>query len=214
MVVDWAYEPTLDHVSELIRRAAETGSRDDLERFCFTVGLEVLERAGFTPLTRPSLLRLGFRDVCLDLDLHDATSVRVVQEGGRILRIHMDYDGNALVVQTPTAARDEELEELLAAAYPLSDVRRLVTSSPAAVGGYQVRFSLPQSMQEVREEMAHIRRGLIRILFRFEPRRLRDVESQLATFGERETLARVRPRESQPVGERIPAGARRPGTVH
>ena len=214
VVVDWVYEPTLEHVSGLIRAAAEGESRVELARFCFQVGMQILERVGFSPLTRPSLLRLGFRDLCRDLDLHEGTSIRVVRGGGRLIRILMDYDGNALLVRTPTGERDLILEELLTVAFPQGDIRRLGTASPAATGGYQVRFPLPLSLGELREEMAMIRQGLIRILSRFEPGRLREVQSQLGTFGRRETLGRLRERESDVRAEPIPGRGPAAATVH
>ncbi|HSG46902.1 MAG TPA: hypothetical protein VLA43_03705 [Longimicrobiales bacterium] len=214
VVLDWAYEPTLEHITGLVRAVAEGGDRGDLERFCFQVGLQVLERVGFSPLTRPSLLRLGFRDVCRDLDLHDGTSVRIRLGGGRMCRVHMDYDGNALAVRTATAARDGALEEALAAAFPDGDVRRIVPASEAAVGGYQVRFSLPQSLDELRQEMALVRGGILRLLTRFEPGRVQDLESVLSTFGERETLARLRPGRGESRAERVSVRVPSAGTVH
>lgn len=214
VVLDWAYEPTLEHVTELVRAVAQGGGREELERFCFQVGMQVLERVGFSPLTRPSLLRLGFRDVCRDLDLHEGTSVRIMMGGGRMCRVHMDYDGNALAVRTPTATRDGVLEEALAAAFPDTDVRRIVPASEAAVGGYQVRFSLPQSIGELRQEMALIRGGILRLLSRFEPGRLRDLEAVLDTFGERETLARLRPGRGEARVERVPVRVSHARTVH
>jgi hypothetical protein len=214
VVVDWVYEPTLDHVSELIRGAAQGTGGGDLGRFCFQVGLQVLDRAGFTPVTRPSLLRIGFRDVCRDLDLHEGTSVRVLLGGGRVVRIHMDYEGNALVVRTPTGTRDVPLEESLGGRGPGGDIRRLIPASEAAVGGYQVRFSLPQSLEELREEMTVIRRGLLKLLTRFEPGRVRELEAVLGTFGDRETLARLRSIRSGVRTERVPVLAPRVTTVH
>jgi len=214
VVLDWVYEPTLEHVTALVRKAAEEGARGELERFCFQVGLQMLERVGFSPLTRPSLLRLGFRDVCRDLDLHDGTSVRIMLGGGRMCRVHMDYEGNALVVRTPTALRDGALEEGLVAAFPEADIRRIVPASAAAVGGYQIRFSLPQCLDELREEMAEVRGGLLRLLSRFEPTRIRELEALLGTFGERETLARLRPGRGEPRAERVPVQGPRAGTVH
>lgn len=204
VVVDWVYEPTLEHVSSLIRSAAQGESSGDLARFCFQVGMQVLERAGFSPVTRPSLLRLGFRDVCRDLDLHEGTSVRVVLGGGRVVRIHMDYDGNALAVRTPTTSRDVVLEEALSSAFAGADLRRLVPASEAAAGGYQVRFALPQSLEELRDEVTVIRRGLLNLLARFEPGRVRDLETVLETFGDRETLARLRSSRSTARTERVP----------
>lgn len=214
VVVAWVYEPTLDHVSGLLRERARGGEPGTLLRFANRVGLEVLDRAGYSPVTRPSLLRLGFRDLCRDLDLHEGTSIRVVLDGGRVVRVHMDYDANALLVRTPTGARDRRLEAALLEAFPERDLRCLVPPSAAAAGGYQVRFVLPQSLEELREEMAAIRRGMIRLLGRFEPDRVAAVQAHLATFGARETLAQLRPDDGGLRAEVVPAAAVRGATVH
>lgn len=214
VVLDWIYEPTLEHLSGLLRGAAESGDRTELKRFAFHVGMQVLERVGWSPLTRPSLIRLGFRDLCRDLDLHEGTSIRVVMDAGRVVRMHMDYDGNALVIRTPTAARDAQLEEALGTAFPGSDIRRIVPSSSAAAGGYQLRFSLPQSLEELREQMTTLRGGVIRLLGRFEPARISQLESVIGTFGHRETLARIRGSRDELHVERISSAVTRSGTVH
>jgi hypothetical protein len=192
VVLDWVYEPTLDHASRLVRDAAARGRDGELERFCFQVALRAIERVGFSPLTRPTLLRIGFRDVCRDLDLHEGTSVRVALGERRVVRIHMDYDANALAVRTPTAHPDPVLEEALATAFPGADIRRVVPPSVAQAGGYQLRFPLALSLDELREQMGEIRSGLVRLIGRFEPARFREVEQMISTFGERETLARIR----------------------
>jgi hypothetical protein len=215
VVLDWVYEPTLDHLAALVRKAA-AGDRDELERFCARAALTVLERAGFGPLTRSTLLRVGFRDICRDLDLHEGTSVRVVLDAGRVVRAHLDYDGNALVFRTPTAAVDEILEEALMTAFPQGELRRLVPASEAASGGYQVRFPLPLSLAELRGEIDRMRAGLVRLLERFEPDRLATVERVTSTFGSRRTLVRLRDRrravETRPVGRSDASSAA--DTVH
>jgi hypothetical protein len=213
VVLDWVYEPTLDHVAGLVAAAARGRDQGELARFGFRLALAVLERVGFGPLTRPTLLRLGFRDVCSDLDLNDGTSVRIAMDGSRIVRAHMDYDGNALLVRTPTARPDSSLEGALADAFPGTDLRRLVPVSAAAAGGYQVRFPLPLSLDELRTELAAIRAGLVRLLARFEPTRFAAVEGMLETFGERETLARIREHGRHADVVRV-AGSTPAGTVH
>lgn len=215
VVLDWVYEPTLDHVGSLIR-AASGGERGELSRFCFQVGMEVLERVGFSSLTRPSLLRIGFRDVCRDLDLHEGTSVRLLIGEGRVVRVHMDYESNALLVRTPTSARDLKLEEALSTAFPGQDLRRIIPPSAAAAGGYQVRFPLALDLAELREQLHAIRAGLLRLVTRFEPGRIGQVESILSTFGERETLARFRSAAGSGVRSvRVTAAAGdERGTVH
>lgn len=214
VVLDWVYEPTLDHLAGLIRGAAEGRGRRELQRFAFDVAVRVLERTGFSPLTRPALLRIGFRDLCRDLDLHDGTSVRILLGPGRVVRVHLDYEANALLVRTPTATRDGTLEEILSRAFPGGDVRRFVPRSRAAAGGYQIRFTLPQGLQELRDQMGVVRHGLLRLLTRFEPDRMEGLEALLGTFGQRETLARLRVPEDAARVERVPSGAPATGTVH
>ena len=214
VILDWVYEPTLEHLNGLVRGAARGGSRTELDRFCFQVGLRVLERAGFGPLTRSTLLRVGFRDICRDLDLHDGTSVRFVLGQGRVVRAHLDYDGNALVFRTPTDARDRELEEALLEAFPQASLRLVVPSSPAATGGCQVRFSLPHDLSELRDQMAATRAGLIKLLQRFEPARYAAVSEVMSTFGARATLSRLRDRSPAITTRPIVQSASRGHTVH
>lgn len=215
VVLDWAYEPTLEHAAELLRDAASHGRDGELERFCFRVALRAIERVGFSPLTRPTLLRIGFRDVCRDLDLHEATAVRLALGDRRVVRIHMDYEANALSVRTPTAHRDPSLEKALSSAFPQWDVRRLLPPSLAQAGGYQVRLPLSLSLAELREQVTGVRTGLIRLIGRFEPSRMQQVEKHVDTFGERETLARIRDTADTP--RTVPVGrhtTRVDDTVH
>jgi hypothetical protein len=191
VVLDWAYEPTLEHARTLLRDSVLSGERGALERFSFRLGLRVLERLGFGPLTRPTLLRIGFRDICRDLDLHEGTSVRIVMSSGHVARAHLDYDGNALIFRTATSDREPRLEEALRQCFPTGDLRRLVPVSESVSGGYQVRFPLPLSVDEVRQQMGRLREGLAEVIRAFEPERLNSVERLTGTFGSRETLAHL-----------------------
>jgi hypothetical protein len=213
VILDWIYDPTLEHAHALVRAAAASGERTELTRFCFQMGLQVLERVGYGPLTRPSLLRVGFRDVCRDLDLHDGTSVRIDTGEGRIVRVHLDYDANALLLRAPFREAVPALEEAVLAAFPSGDVRRLTPPPGSGFGGYQVRFPLPLDFEEARSELAEIRSGLTRLLSRFEPERFRSVNRLVSTFGYRETLARLHfrePRFRYARVSRVPQGS----TVH
>ena len=192
VVLDWVYDPTLEHVTRLISESARgvAGQREELARFSFRLALRLLERVGFGPLTRPTLLRIGFRDVCRDLDLHEGTSVRIVAGPGRVVRAHLDYDGNALFFRTAGERRDFDLESALLEAFPHADARHVL---PAAAGttGYQVRLPLPLTLDEARTTLAGIRSGLGHLIARFEPDRYRAMQPILATFGSRETLAQL-----------------------
>lgn len=198
VVLDWVYDPTLEHIVRLVSEAARgTGGapgaaapREELARFGFRLALRLLERVGFGPLTRPTLLRIGFRDICRDLDLHEGTSVRIVAGPGRVVRAHLDYDGNALFFRIAGERQDPEIEAALLEAFPHGDTRRLLPT-PAGVSGYQVRLPLPLTLEEARGTLAGIRSGLGHLIARFEPDRYRSLQPVLATFGSRETLAQL-----------------------
>ena len=189
VVLDWVYEPTLDHVSELITASAATSDNGELRRYGFQLAMRVLERIGFGPLTRPTLLRIGYRDICRDLDLHEGTSIRLVLGPGRLTRAHLDYDACAMSFRTAFQEPDAGLEHALVEAFPTATLRRVEAATIADSIEYQVRFPLPTSLAETRTCLALMRRGLASLLARFEPARFVSVASLMETFGERETLA-------------------------
>ena len=189
VVLDWVYEPTLDHVSELITAAAATRDDDGLRQYSFQLGLRVLERVGFGPLTRPTFLRVGYRDICRDLDLHEGTSIRIVLGPGRLTRVHLDYDACALVVSTAFREPDAALEHALAEAFPGAELRREGPVGEADSIDYHVRLALPTTLAEARTSLARMRRGIAALVARFEPDRFTPLATVMETFGTRETLA-------------------------
>lgn len=218
VVLDWVYEPTLDHVHGLLRGAVDPSvegeePREALRRYGFDLALRVLRRAGYGPLSRPTLLRIGFRDICRDLDLHEGTSVRIVMGRGRLTRAALDPDGNALVFRTAFPEPDPVLEDALASAFPAREIRRLLPVGSTQGISYQVRFPLPLTFLEARMLIGEIREGLAHLLARFEPRRFRALKEVLETFGSRETLGRIYVREPRELSERISSPPRMGGTV-
>ena len=196
VVLDWVYEPTLDHVRELLRSAAaDREAAPVLRQYGLRLGLRILERVGFGPLTRPTFLRIGFRDVCRDLDLHEGTSIRIVMGPGRLTRAHLDYDLCALVFRTAFQEPDAQLEHALLESFSTGELRRLVPAAPADALAYQVRLPYPETLTEARQSLAAMRRGLAALLARFEPERFRAVDRLLNTFGVRETLGGLRMRD-------------------
>jgi hypothetical protein len=204
VVLDWVYEPTLDHVAALITATASTQDAEPLSRYAFRLGLKVLERVGFGPLTRPTFLRIGYRDLCRDLDLHEGTSIRFVMGPGRLTRAHLDYDACALVFRTAFLRPDAPLERALAEAFPSGELRRIEPASAADAIEYQVRFTLPTSLWEARTNLAAMRRGLASMMARFEPDRFASVGQLVDTFGARETLAGLRLFETHPTQVTLP----------
>jgi len=213
VVLDWVYEPTLEHVAALLKRVREHHlSPAGLQSYLFDLALHVLRRSGFGPLTRPVLLRIGFRDICRDLDLHEGTSVRIRTGRGRLLGASFDYDGCALVVRTMGSA-DPKLADLLARSFPGGDVHRERVEG-AGEGRYQIRFPFPLNLAEVRGVLEDVRSGLSHLLALFEPQRYRALSDLVETLGARSTLARLQiegqARSAPPlVSESIPAGSER-----
>lgn len=218
VILDWVYEPTLQYVRSFLEtpRTSRLASGGEvlgpLGQYCFGLALGVLARLGFSAITRPSLLRIGFRDVCRDLDLHDATAVRIVTGGDRLLRAHLDYDANTLFVDAGGEKADAVLEEALLTAFPRRDIRRARGDWTDARLSYQIRFPLPLSLSETIQEMDEIRAGFGRLCARFEPERYRAIRHVTETFGARRTLAQLHMRE--PLSEPVPLlGAQWPGSL-
>ena len=199
VVLDWVYEPTLKHVNRLLMERARGGEGVDsagrLGTYSFQMALSLLSRFGYGPLTRPTILRIGFRDICRDLDFHEGTAVRVVLGEHRVARAYLDYDANSLVFTTPSPEPDALLEAGVLAAFPHVDVSRLSEAHNGGSVQYQVRLSVPASLAEAREELRTIRRGLGGLLARFEPERFEGIEQHLTTFGSRDTLSQLHIRE-------------------
>lgn len=214
VVLDWAYEPTVEHVAGLLTAAAAGREEGPLRRYAFRLGLRVLERVGFGPLTRPTFLRIGFRDICRDLDLHEGTSIRIVLGPGRLTRVHLDYDACALLLRTAFHEPDAPLEHALVGAFPEAELRRLVPGTPSEALDYQVRFPLPAGLDEARACLLAMRRGIAALVARFEPARFEVLDHLLDTFGARETLAGLEVREPRVRAVRVSPSAPTSTAVH
>lgn len=206
VILDWVYTPTLLHLEVLLAsgRGAVAADRSRLEGYCSEIARAVLERSGFGPLTRATLLRVSFRDLSEDLDPHEAAAVRILLGPGRVARFHLDGDHVRLVVRTGNSRRDGPLEEALSDAFPTFELRRTPPLAPEGSVSYLVLLPVPASVAELRDTMERVRCGIGRVLARFEAERFRTLESHLATFGVRDSIGRLRMREgrsgSEPVG--------------
>ena len=192
VILDWVYDPTLAHLRALSDAREKHPARGaQLRRYCFDLALRVLNRRGFTPLTRPILLRIGFRDLCRDLDLHESTVVRIVTAPDVITRVHLDYEANSLVFRTPERRGNQGLGQALREAFGALPVERsrLGGGEPGTV--HHVRFGVPVTFDEVLRSLRVMRRGLTRLVAHFEPERFGTVSGLTSTFGERTTLDRL-----------------------
>ena len=218
VVLDWVYEPTLKHVNRLLVERARGENVDAAGRlgtYSFQMALSLLGRLGYGPLTRPTFLRIGFRDICRDLDFHEGTAVRIVLGEHRVARAYLDYDSNSLVFSTPSPEPDALLEGGVLEVFPHSDVMRVSEAHDGGSVQYQVRLSFPASLAEARDELRTIRRGLGGLLARFEPERFEGIDQHLTTFGWGDTLSQLHVRERRTKAEALRthdgSGA---GTVH
>ena len=203
VVLDWVYEPTLDHIASLITATASTQEEEPLRRYALKLGLRILERVGFGPLTRPTFLRIGFRDICRDFDLHEGTSIRFVLGPGRLTRAYLDYDLCAVVFKTAMRHPDPQLEHALTEAFPTADLCRYDPDGEADSIEYEARLALPTSFAEARVRLGAMRKGLSTLMARFEPARFDSLAPLIETLGERETSGRVQVQEPSPQAVRI-----------
>lgn len=196
VILDWVYEPTVAHLQLLGETAERSPARAvQLRRFCFDLALRILNRRGFSPLTRPILLRIGFRDICRDLDLHESTLVRIMTGPRAITRIHLDYEANSLVFRTPRPGSADGFDRSLRAAFGGLPVERARRPSGDGYEVCKVRLGVPVTFGEVLHGLHAMRRGLSRLVERYEPERFGTVSGLTSTFGERATLDRLTFRE-------------------
>ena len=194
VILDWVYDPTLAHIRALAAAGRDAGATagfgpsGELRRYCFDLALRILDRRGFSPLTRPTLLRIGFRDLCKDLDLHESTVVRIVAERDEVTRVHLDYDANALVFRSAGSSLRKTMRAAIREAFPGLPIQRSAPGDSSGTPAWQVRFGVPVTFAELRASLLAMRRGLNHLFARFEPERFRSVAGLLTTFGERSTL--------------------------
>jgi hypothetical protein len=218
VVMGWLYPSGL---RSLCRVVADTDG-NGIERaraFTFNMALRALRGAGFGPLTRATLLRIGFRDLCQDLDLHEGTAVRLLLPAGGVVRAHLDYDSVTLVVRTARSTPNLDLEAGLAEAFPGRELFRGPLRDALGAQVYHLPLEIPRTMSEARFLLGDLRRGIVRLLGRFEPERLGSLREITSTFGERDSLRTLTDLPESPRLERVVAPAPREastgsGSVH
>jgi hypothetical protein len=208
VIFGWVFSSTLRTL-----RGGLAGDPAALRRLTFTLALRTLERNGFSALTRPHHLRIGFRDLVRDLDLHEGTALRLAVPGS-VVRFHLDYSDATLVARTAGSTRNPSLEAALRDAF--SSVELLGSRTPDATGiqSYHLPMTAPNGVAETRQLMRRLRRGFLHLLARFEPARYRAVREQLDAFGERDSLEKLRDRPGPHLQRLRDTSQRRSGRVH
>lgn len=189
VVLGWLYPSGLRTLERVVANTEpDSGNRDQARSFTFSMALRVLQGSGFSPLTRPTILRIGFRDLCKDLDLHEGTALRLVLPSGSVARVHLDYEDVSVVVRTGRSPRSPELEAALADAFPGRPILRGTLRDPAGTQAYHLPLSVPRTLPQARTLLGKLRRGMVHLLARFEPDRYRSLRDLTRTFGERDSL--------------------------
>ncbi len=193
VVFSWVDRDTVDHVRHLLSNggSAVGGPARDAEPYCFALALRALREVGFSSISRPSFLRIGFRDIARDLDPGGTTGIRVRMGTGSVAHVELDPQANALVVRSDGFTAPTVMEEALAESFPAADLRRAPSSSAASVGAYEVRLPHPHTLGELRSLVERIRSGISHLVWRYEPERSRALSEQLDTFGRRDSLGRL-----------------------
>jgi hypothetical protein len=216
VVMGWLYPSGLRSLCRVVADADGSGI-ERARAFTFNMALRALRGAGFGPLTRATVLRIGFRDICQDLDLHEGTAVRLLLPAGGVVRAHLDYDTVTLVVRTARSTPNPDLEAGIAEAFPGRDLLRGPMRDALGAQVYQVPLDIPRTLSETRALLGDLRKGMVRLLGRFEPERLGSLRELTTTFGERDSLRSLgdlaeAPRlENVAVPRSAPAGS---GSVH
>jgi len=189
VVLGWLYPSGLRTLERVVANSgSEQGELDRARGFTFSMALRILGGAGFSPLTRPTILRIGFRDLCKDLDLHESTALRLLLPSGSVARVHLDYQDVNIVIRTGRSPRSPELENALADAFPGRPILRGSLRDPAGTQAYHLPLSVPRTLPETRTLLGKLRRGMVHLLARFEPDRYRSLRDLTRTFGERDSL--------------------------
>ena len=192
VVLGWMTGASVEQVQDVLARVrGDAERRQALGPVCFGLALRILEDLGFTPLTRASYTRIGFIDICRDLDGDGDGQIRIDSGREGVVRVAYDADHNLLAFAPSTAGAHPAFTGGLLNAFGGLDVRQRLRHS-GSPWRYQVRLPLPDSLAEVHGVLERIRVGLAHLIAHFEPERYRALREQMATFGRRDTLARIR----------------------
>ena len=202
VVLGWLYPSGLRSLS----RVVEDAGLEDMDRtrgFTFSMALRALNSAGFGPLTRPTVLRIGFRDLCQDLDLHEGTAVRLLLPSGGVARVHLDYETVTLVARTGGSLPNRDLESALVDALGGRELLRGSLQDPVSAQAYHLPLPIPRSLSDTRRLLDRMRRGFVHLLARFEPERYRSLRDLTGTLGERDSLRSLKDRLDLPRMETV-----------
>ena len=182
VILNWVQEAVVARLGRLDRAThADPEAGDRLRRYGFGLALRILGRHGFTPVTRSTLLRIGFLDICGDLDPEGRAEVRIDDGARSVVRARLDCDSCALVFRFPRPGSGRPMERIVQAAFP---GRRMTD-------GHRIPLGIPATFADLTACLRVARRGLGALIAHFEPERHRELRRLVDVFGERATLHRL-----------------------
>ena len=191
VVLGWVAPQVVEQVQEVLEQThADTQRLRALGPVCFGLALRVLDDLGFSPVTRTSHMRIGFIDICRDLDGDGDGQIRIDAGREGVVRVAFDADQNLLAFAPSAAGPHPAFCDSLQKAFGGLDLRRRLPHSTSP-WRYQVRLPLPDSLSEARGLLERIRVGLTHLIAHFEAGRYRTLREQTHTFGKRDTLSRL-----------------------
>jgi hypothetical protein len=202
VVMGWMYPSGLRSLCRIVSDV-EGADLDRARVVTFSLAMRTLRNAGFGHLTRPSILRIGFRDICQDLDYHEGTAIRILRPNGGVVRMHLDYEAVTLEVRTSSSSPSPELELALTNAFPSMDLYGGGGRDISGVHTYRLALPVPRSLREAREALASLRSGLEGLIARFEPGRAGAFREMTGALGERDSLRSLAGKEERPGMEPI-----------
>ena len=185
VVVDWVTEKTHAHIRALRAREMITerpwSGASALDDYCDTLMQEILRRAGYNALTRPVLLRIGFRDLVRDLDVNEEPQIRVKLDTGNVMIVQLDADDVSLSFSGLDNGERRALQLSLLEVFPGAVIEGTADT-------LQVRFPLPLTLAQVATLLERISRGLLFLYAHHEPERFHAISELLSIVGRRNSL--------------------------
>jgi hypothetical protein len=202
VVLGWLYPSGLRSLRRVVE-VTPAEERDRARAFTFHMALRALQSAGFSPLTRPTILRVGLRDICQDLDLHEETAVRLLLPSGGVARIHLDYESVTLITRAGGQLPTRELESALVDAFGGRELLKGSLQDPVGDQGYHLPLPIPRSLSDTKRLLHRLRRGFTHLLAKFEPERYRSLRDLTGALGERDSLHSLTDRLEAPKLESV-----------
>jgi hypothetical protein len=186
VLLGWVFPRPFREIQGAVAGSTSPGDRRPwIREFAFPL----LRELGLSALTRPIFLRLGFLDLCQDLDLHDEAAIRMHLGASGAIRAHLEPETPQLILRTGKSAELPELEGALSEAFPLFPLSRRRQGEGRLTVELSLTLPSRTELPSLRRDLAVVRAGFESLLRLFEPERFEAYRSTVLAFGSRDSLA-------------------------